>query len=142
MRLINKIILHCSATKDTGTQSFDAIKFNHINTLGWEDIGYHFVLEYVKGDIITHTGRPIETVGSHCLGQNTHSIGICVVGDFDKTEPTEAMYHELSCLIWDLMNEYDLDMTDIYPHYRFSTEKTCPGRKFNMIKVIKHLLED
>ena len=142
MRLINKIILHCSATEDTPSKSYDAIKRYHTVDLGWKDIGYHYILEYVKGEVQVYNGRPIETVGAHCKGQNTNSIGICIVGNFDKTEPTKAMYHKLAGLLMELLIEYDLDITDIFPHYRFSKEKTCPGRKFNLIELVNYILED
>jgi uncharacterized protein YgiM (DUF1202 family) len=129
----NKAILHHSSTKDNVVlSSFDAIKNYHIHTKGWNDIGYHFVLEYVKGKIVVRPGRALTTVGAHTQGQNETSVGICIVGDFDKDTPTEEMYKEVAKLC------KSLGMKVIEPHNKYATYKSCPGKNFNMNKVIEY----
>ena len=55
---------------------------------GWVGIGYHF---FVSKDGKVYQGRPINTIGAHCSGHNSHSIGICAEGDFtyDKMGKTQ-----------------------------------------------------
>ena len=76
MRKIKEIIVHCSATaegKDFGAKDIDLWH----KAQGWDCIGYHYV---VKLDGTVESGRPIEKVGAHCKGHNSHSIGVCYVG--------------------------------------------------------------
>lgn len=48
---------------------------------GWTDIGYHYVVTH---DGKLHYGRPFHVTGAHVGGQNTGTIGCCVVGDMTK----------------------------------------------------------
>lgn len=81
MRLINKIVLHCSATRE-GDYSVtrDTIDRWHKGR-GWSGIGYHFVVN-IDGSI--ESGRSIEEVGAHAYGHNKDSIGIVYIGGLDK----------------------------------------------------------
>jgi N-acetyl-anhydromuramyl-L-alanine amidase AmpD len=89
-RLINAIVIHCSATpngKDFGAKDIDAMhkvrgfkrdsqarrNFNP----DLPHIGYHFV---ITTDGVLHTARGIEEIGAHVQGSNAKSIGVCMVG--------------------------------------------------------------
>ena len=76
MRVIDEIIVHCTATPQGRAVSVDDIDRWH-RQRGFAGIGYHFVV-YLDGTV--HTGRPIGLAGAHCKGHNAHSIGICYVG--------------------------------------------------------------
>lgn len=80
-RVINEIIVHCTASKEGVPMTVDAIRKFHVNNRGWSDIGYHYVI-YLDGTI--HDGRDINVSGAHCTGHNTHSIGVVYVGGLDK----------------------------------------------------------
>ena len=45
MRQINKIIVHCSATREGENYSVDTIRSWHVDGRGWSDIGYHFYID-------------------------------------------------------------------------------------------------
>ncbi len=124
----NKIILHHSAT-DGGT--FESIKKYHVEHNGWDDIGYHYLIQQ---DGSLHKGRNEKTVGAHCLGQNDSSIGICLVGNFDKYEPNDKQMKSLNDLIIDI--NMRLGITEIQGHNHYS-EKTCPGIYFRWKDVVK-----
>lgn len=81
MRKIDKIIVHCTATIEGVDWTVDDIRKWHIEQNHWDDIGYHYVI-YLDGSI--HKGRDEEVIGSHCLGYNAHSIGVCYVGGLEK----------------------------------------------------------
>lgn len=80
MRTIKEIIIHCSATRPGQQITVSDIDRMH-RARGWRSIGYHFVV-YLDGSV--NLGRPLEVVGSHALGRNVHSIGICYVGGLDE----------------------------------------------------------
>jgi N-acetyl-anhydromuramyl-L-alanine amidase AmpD len=106
-RLIKDIIIHCAATpngKDFRAKDIDAMhkargfkrdsqavrNFNH----ELKHIGYHYVIT-VDGHI--ENGRGLEEVGAHVQGNNSKSIGICMIGT-DKY--TTAQWESLrTCLI-------------------------------------------
>ena len=82
MRTITLIIIHCSATPDGKSFSFESCRADHIRHRGFKDIGYHY---YVTRDGIVHRGRPEESVGAHCRNHNRHSIGVCYEGGLDAS---------------------------------------------------------
>ena len=85
MRQINKIIIHCSATREGENIPVETIKDWHVNGRGWSDIGYHFYID-LYGEI--HKGRDIAKIGAHCKGQNRNSIGICYCGGVEADGKT------------------------------------------------------
>ena len=90
---IHLIILHHQCGKG---QTVEEIHNYHKNKLKWAGIGYHFFIDF-EGHV--HQGRPIEYVGSHCAGNNTSSIGICLEGDFRKDKPTNEQIQACKELI-------------------------------------------
>lgn len=74
------VVLHHRA----GNGDIESIHTQHLKN-GWAGIGYHF---YIRKDGTVYEGRPIAYVGSHCKGNNSCSIGICLEGDFRKEVPT------------------------------------------------------
>lgn len=124
MREINKIIIHCSATRlsqDIGAAEID--KWH--KQQGWDGIGYHYVIRR-NGRI--ENGRAIEKAGAHCKGHNANSIGICLVGGIDdngKAENnfTERQFLSLDTLLTKLRGLYPIKT--IAGHCRY-TNKACP----------------
>lgn len=130
MRKINKIIIHCSASEFGNAQR---IREWHLEK-GWSDIGYHYVInngKVFKDDKINQRvqdgfiekGRDDSIVGAHTQGQNSNSIGICLIGNKDFTE---EQFNSLDILLDSLLKAYNLTKNDVYGHYNFSS-KTCPN---------------
>ena len=59
------------------TQSVRSIQNFHMDTRGWSDIGYNFLVD-VQGRI--YEGRGWLTVGAHAPGHNASGIGVCMIG--------------------------------------------------------------
>ncbi|MDK2801083.1 MAG: N-acetylmuramoyl-L-alanine amidase [Clostridiales bacterium] len=134
-----KIIIHHSATADgLMLKDFDSIRNYHINVNKWRDIGYHWVIESVNNQYKIIKGRDEKDNGAHCIGQNTQSIGICVVGNFNETEPLEAQLQVLVRLIKDIYSRYG--ELPVYRHKDFYNT-SCPGDKFSIQKV-KDMLKE
>lgn len=100
---IDLIVVHHSASP----LSTSAKQIHSWHTAkGWSDTGYHRVIE-ATGRV--YDGRPLQLVGAHARGNNSNSIGICVVGDNTTEE------HR-----WTLLQEGSLALTikyysDLYP---------------------------
>jgi len=112
---------------DTSNQSAQDIEAWHLQQ-GWEGVGYHYII-VKNGDI--WKGRPETYHGSHTVGENTKSIGICLVGNFDLTFPTKEQINSLTGLLGAIIGRYPAITKDkIYPHRKFA-KKTCYGSKLS-----------
>lgn len=144
MREINKIILHHSATKDSGTVSWNAIRRYHVNECNWGKIGYHFGLEHIadtgdpQGSYEILIGRTLDEAGAHTSGQNKNSIGICFVGDFDNAPVPEAQWKVGLTLVRWLCKQYGLTKDAIHGHCEYAP-KSCPGKMFDIEKFKEEL---
>ena len=127
MREINKIIVHCSATREGENFDVAEIRKWHVEGRGWSDIGYHFYID-LYGQI--HKGRDIAKIGAHCKGHNRNSIGICYCGgveadgktpkDTRNTQQKEALLAVLRTLKAMFPNAV------IHSHNNFAN-KACPS---------------
>lgn len=127
MRTITLIIIHCSATPQGSSLSFEECRRDHIMHRHFRDIGYHY---YITRDGVVHEGRPIEKVGAHCEGHNSHSIGVCYEGGLDANgKPadtrTDAQRKALKSLIEDLHQRFPKAL--IVGHHDLNPSKACPG---------------
>ena len=122
-----RIIVHCSATQDSGTVSWGAIRKYHKEILGWKDIGYHFGIEYVGDQLEILLGRMPNEVGSHVKDHNVGSIGICVIGNFDVDIVAPEHEQVIWRLIWWLREIHKIPLSEIYGHRDFDSGKSCPG---------------
>jgi N-acetylmuramoyl-L-alanine amidase len=124
MRLINKIIIHCTATKECQVVSVaDVIKWHKAR--GFNTIGYHYLVG-LNGEV--WEGRKEGIVGAHTEGLNAKSIGICYVGGLDaslkpKDTRTKAQRESLQKLVKELKERY-LQAT-VHGHNEFA-KKACP----------------
>ena len=132
MRTINTIILHHSATEDSPVLDTASIRNYHINVLGWLDIGYHYVVENIRGHYEVVIGRPIDWVGAHAKGHNEKSIGICFIGNYSEEYPAEKMIQiALKRIVVPLVKTYDIDVCNIIRHSDVNKTE-CPGKKFGI----------
>ena len=79
MRIINLIVVHCTATQGNRTLSPEALDLMHRHR-GFNGTGYHY---YIRKDGTVHLTRPVERIGAHVKGFNANSIGICYEGGLD-----------------------------------------------------------
>ena len=127
MRQINKIIIHCSATREGENYTVDTIRSWHVDGRGWSDIGYHFYID-LYGEI--HKGRDISRIGAHTKGLNRNSIGVCYCGgvEADGKTPMDTRTFEqeeaLLCVLRTLKAMYP--EAEIHSHRDFA-RKACPS---------------
>lgn len=125
-RPVDKIIIHCAATYPK--QDIDAATIDRWHKeLGWSGIGYHAV---IKKDGTLECGRDIEVIGAHCVGYNTCSVGICLIGGLNEAGRACGVYTEpqmrtLAIVVRALMEHYKIDARRVYGHQDFAN-KACP----------------
>lgn len=129
-RDINKIIIHCSATKPSMDVTAADIKRWHTDPKpkgnGWSDIGYHDV---IRRDGAVEEGRPLEIAGAHTSGHNHDSIGICMVGGIDNVGKPEnnftaAQWTSLRRLVRMYLSQHK--KATVHGHNEFAA-KACPS---------------
>lgn len=124
MRTINKIIIHCSATKEGNNVTASTIDQWHKDR-GWRCIGYHYV---VALDGTIEYGRSIYETGAHVKNQNEGSIGVCYIGGLGssmeaKDTRTPEQKESLLLLLKTLKKMHP--SATIHGHNEFSA-KACP----------------
>lgn len=108
------LIVHHSAGSNSSTDWAATVRsiWNfHVNTRGWADIGYNYLID---PNGVIYEGRGEDIVGAHFSCMNTNAMGICLLGDFTNTPPTQAAMNALQTLsAWKLckLNESATDST-------------------------------
>jgi hypothetical protein len=131
------IVLHHSAN---ATGSYNSIDREHRERLGWQGCGYHFVIgngsESPDGKIEVSQRWVNQKHGVHCRDGknpdvNEYGIGICLVGDLEKTPPTPRQVAAARALVAYLSTRYGIqpDHTETHAHLAASPT-SCPGRLF------------
>jgi N-acetyl-anhydromuramyl-L-alanine amidase AmpD len=130
LSVVDTLVIHHSASANNLTP--DDIDKEH-KAKGWSGIGYHFV---IVPDGTIYTGRPINTVGANVENQNTHIIGICLIGNFDvgKNVPTAA---QLQALIELLAYLQKIKHFPKVCGHKDLMATACPGKNFPLNKFRK-----
>lgn len=128
--LTNYIIIHHRC----GNGDAQSIHSQHVNSNKWTGIGYHF---YVRKDGTIYRGRPIDSIGAHCSGHNSESIGVCFEGDYSKTQIMPNAQLISGC-------ELIKYIKGIYPNARVKKHSdfmatACPGKYFPFDKITNSL---
>lgn len=116
--LIRYLVVHCSDSPDGRQDTGQDIHRWH-RERGWDGIGYHYVIER---DGKVQRGRPEYWQGAHVRGHNHHSLGICLIGREDYTQPQQD---SLERLLRSLLFEHDQAL--VVGHYQLDSHKTCPN---------------
>ena len=118
------IVVHHTGNPTDDDLSAEEISKSH-QAQGWVGIGYHYV---IRKDGSVELGRPDWAIGAHAYGENSHSIGVHVCGNFEIWEPTAAQIESLAMLLANICNDYDLpiDRDHIVGH-RELMPTACPG---------------
>ncbi len=80
----------------------------HAVTKGWGDIGYHYIVDE-RGQIYEGRQGGKYVVGGHAYCNNTGTIGIVLLGNFEMEQPSQAQAKSLQWLLADLASTYKID---------------------------------
>ncbi|MFN3648125.1 MAG: peptidoglycan recognition family protein [Armatimonadota bacterium] len=133
-------VIHHSASPSGNAASFDRMHRGK----GWDGLAYHFVITNGKGGVDgglevgrrwweqkhgAHAGALAGGEGEARNDFNEFGIGICLVGNFEKSTPTQAQMKTLAKLLTRLREEYGIEERDILGH-RHVKSTACPGKQF------------
>ncbi|MGE4620245.1 MAG: N-acetylmuramoyl-L-alanine amidase [Planctomycetota bacterium] len=97
-----------------------------VKNLQWGDIGYHYL---ISSDGRIWEGRSMKYQGAHAGNNalNRGNIGVALIGNFDKNQPSSQQLDSLRTLLGSLCQIHDISPGSIAGH-RELRETTCPGR--------------
>jgi N-acetyl-anhydromuramyl-L-alanine amidase AmpD len=137
------IVVHHSATPTGNADEFDRMH----RAKGWDELGYHFVIGNGTGsgdgevEIGSRWSKQKHGAHAKILGHpeyNDVGVGICLVGNFDVSRPSEAQMQSLARLVRFLMDRYCVPRNHIYGHGQLKPTD-CPGRNFNYADLFRRL---
>ncbi|MCW8876391.1 MAG: N-acetylmuramoyl-L-alanine amidase [Kangiellaceae bacterium] len=111
-------------------------------------IPYHFVIGNGNGmglgEIASDWRKENNIWGAHVSGRNSErnflGLGICMIGNFEKTPVKEQQYQALVRLCRKLMKQYNIPVENISGHGLTEGEMTlCPGKYFPMQRLISEI---
>jgi hypothetical protein len=127
----NRLTIHHTFTPNNDSLSMPArmrqIQSFHINSRGWCDVGYHFL---VGQDGRIYQGRVENIVGAHAAGANTNNVGISFIGTFTSAAPSDDMMGAAAGIMHAMSRTYgiSLDRNKVQGHRQVgSTDTSCPG---------------
>ena len=138
------IIVHHSATSVGSAKGMDTY---HREKRRMENgLAYHFVIGNGRGmkdgEVAVGNRWTRQLQGGHLSSEklNEVSIGICLVGNFNETQPTRDQLDSLESLLEELMDRCNVPESAIKTHKQIQPGHTeCPGKRFNLETVKKRL---
>ena len=122
--ITDMIVIHHTGNPEDDDLSAEEIHESHI-AQGWAGIGYHYV---IRKDGSIELGRPVDTVGAHAYGENSHTIGVHVCGNFNLADPTDEQIESCAILVGWLACKYGLTVNaDTVVGHRDLMPTACPG---------------
>jgi hypothetical protein len=115
------------------------IEVYHVKGNGWDDIGYNFLVD-ACGQVFEGRWGGIErnVVGAHSGGFNSGTVGVSMIGNFERAAPSKAQQDALvNLLAWRL----DVGHVDPLSHVSFvsgGNGKFPAGRTVNLRAVSGH----
>ncbi len=138
------IVIHHSATASGNAKGMD--RYHREERHMENGLAYHFVIGngggMEDGEIVVGDRWFKQLQGGHLASEslNETSIGICLVGHFDKTDPTPKQLESLDALIEYLMKRCRLKASTVNTHQQINPIGTaCPGTRFPYATVMKKL---
>jgi len=139
------IVIHHSANPSGNAREIDRIHKRR----GFDGLGYHFVINNGKGGNDGHVEVGYrwkrQEHGAHCRVKatdsnywNEHTIGVCLVGNFEKSRPTRNQLSSLHKLTDFLVKHYNIPRNKIYGHGDIKATD-CPGRYFSVATLKQRL---
>jgi hypothetical protein len=92
------------ATPEESAAVVRAIQTYHVKSNGWNDIGYNFLVDPF-GQVFEGRAGGVErnVIGAHALGFNTGTVGVALLGNFEKKVATPEAHAALAAfLAWRL----------------------------------------
>jgi hypothetical protein len=151
---VNKIIVHHTAGTnglENAEGSIRGIYYYHTVRKGWGDIGYNYLID-IHGNIYEGRAGGDSVVAGHARGNNTGSLGIAVMGNYEEEN---ISYEALKSLVSLVQSKAELHNINADGFSRFRGEVTpnigghrdfgqtlCPGKNlYSMLPAVRDIAD-
>ncbi|XP_068633142.1 peptidoglycan-recognition protein LC-like isoform X1 [Battus philenor] len=139
------VVISHTATESCHTQSQCVLRVRliqsfHIESRGWYDIGYNFL---IGGDGSVYYGRGWDYMGAHTKGYNKYSIGIAFIGTFNIDSPSKQQVDACKKIIQQgvaigkLVKDYKL-----FAHSQLMSTLSPGDKVYEIIKTWPHFVHN
>lgn len=123
-----EIILHHAEASKCSVEDIHSWHKNQ----GWAGIGYHY---FIRKDGKIYKGRLDNAVGSHCLGHNKDTLGICFEGAYNEETMPQVQIQAGRELISYLKAKYNISLVK---RHKDLNNTDCPGANFPFAEIINN----
>jgi len=116
------VAIHHSAHLLASNETMRSLQNLHMDRNRWADIGYHYGID-AQG--VIYAGRDLRARGASVAGYNTGTLGVVVMGSFEREQPRPAQLNALRALV--IWLAYALRLTHLAAHSEFNPDSICPG---------------
>jgi N-acetylmuramoyl-L-alanine amidase len=129
---VPKAFIHHTETSSCTTQAactsiVQSIQDYHMDSNGWADIGYNFL---IGEDGNAYEGRGWDRIGAHASDYNSVALGFSVIGSFGTRVPNSAALTALQSLIACGVSQGKLSAAYTLHGHRDGGCTDCPGQAF------------
>ena len=136
-----RITLHHTGTQALRTTAPHLVAQEISNVQGahlsqhYGDIAYHLIVDYAGR---VWEGRSLDYEGAHTLNANEGNIGVMLLGNFEKQDPSTAQLATQANLVALLRRQYRIRASRVYGH-RDLSPTVCPGsRLYPYVTQLRH----
>ncbi len=110
---VRLLVVHHTALTVTGdarppVERMRALHHYHATNRGWGDVGYHYLIDE-NGQIYEGRAGGDAVVGGHAYCNNVGTVGVAMMGNFDREQPPQAQVQSLQWLLRLLEEKYRID---------------------------------
>ncbi|WP_024287599.1 DUF4214 domain-containing protein [Cellulomonas sp. KRMCY2] len=144
--LVGAVVHHTAGSNDykTVAEAMNQIRNDqayHINTRGWCDIGYNFVVDK-WGNIYEGRADSLNApvIGVHAGGFNTGTVGVSMLGNFSSVATPPAMIDAVGRIVGLRLAAYNINPTDSFVFHTLGGEnsKFAAGTDVPLPRVFAH----
>jgi hypothetical protein len=137
---VTHLVVHHGSSPNTATNyaAVVASYFDyHINTQGWADIGYNWLVA-PDGTLFFGRGGGDNVQGAHFCAKNANTMGVCLIGDYQTVSPSTNMLTTLTNILAWKASQQNINVLGTAVHYgvainqllghRDGCATDCPGQ--------------
>lgn len=141
-KYVHKIVLHHTAENNVKSLSdpelMRSMYYFHTMTRGWGDLGYHFVVGQ-RGQIYEGRAGGDYNVAAHASWNNRSSVGVSVIGNFEKDVLVKEQQAAIGKLLSALAAKYGIDTNAKRAgHKACGVSEECMSRDFEIQGIVGH----